>query len=158
MTDEPKYITKKKKFSYITKKKPKYITKKKKKPEYITKKESKYITKKKKKPEYITKKEPKKEQLKKQSLEDFRNRMGQDPKMPKFQRRLPKIERMPLPLDPNKQPKFERMPYDPNTRPKFEFLKKRVEVNKGGRIGLKSGSKGCKLATKGKGRAYGKNS
>ncbi len=28
----------------------------------------------------------------------------------------------------------------------------------GGRIGLKSGSKGCKLATKGKGRAYGKNS
>jgi hypothetical protein len=29
---------------------------------------------------------------------------------------------------------------------------------KGGRIGLKSGSKGCKLAMKGKGRAYGKNS
>ena len=28
----------------------------------------------------------------------------------------------------------------------------------GGRIGLKAGSKGCKLATKGKGRAYGKNS
>ena len=29
---------------------------------------------------------------------------------------------------------------------------------KGGRVGLKSGSKGCKLAMKGKGRAYGKNS
>jgi hypothetical protein len=29
---------------------------------------------------------------------------------------------------------------------------------KGGRVGLKAGSKGCKLATKGKGRAYGKNS
>jgi hypothetical protein len=29
---------------------------------------------------------------------------------------------------------------------------------KGGRIGLKSGSKGCKLAKRGKGRAYGKNS
>ena len=29
---------------------------------------------------------------------------------------------------------------------------------KGGRVGLKSGSKGCKLAIKGKGRAYGKNS
>ena len=29
---------------------------------------------------------------------------------------------------------------------------------KGGRIGLKAGSKGCKLAMKGKGRAYGKNS
>ena len=28
----------------------------------------------------------------------------------------------------------------------------------GGRAGYKSGSKGCKLATKGKGRAYGKNS
>ena len=29
---------------------------------------------------------------------------------------------------------------------------------KGGRAGYKSGSKGCKLAMKGKGRAYGKNS
>jgi hypothetical protein len=28
----------------------------------------------------------------------------------------------------------------------------------GGRAGYKSGSKGCKLAMKGKGRAYGKNS
>ena len=28
----------------------------------------------------------------------------------------------------------------------------------GGRMGYKDGSKGCKLATKGKGRAYGKNS
>jgi len=28
----------------------------------------------------------------------------------------------------------------------------------GGRIGLKAGTKGCKLAMKGKGRAYGKNS
>ena len=31
-------------------------------------------------------------------------------------------------------------------------------MNKGGRVGLKSGSKGCKLAMKGKGKAYGKNS
>jgi hypothetical protein len=29
---------------------------------------------------------------------------------------------------------------------------------KGGRVGFKNGSKGCKLATKGKGNAYGKNS
>ena len=29
---------------------------------------------------------------------------------------------------------------------------------KGGRVGLKSGSKVCKLAMKGKGKAYGKNS
>jgi hypothetical protein len=36
--------------------------------------------------------------------------------------------------------------------------KKMVFAKSGGRIGLKSGSKGCKLAMKGKGRAYGKNS
>ena len=32
------------------------------------------------------------------------------------------------------------------------------EFSKGGRAGYKDGSKGCKMATKGKGRAYGKNS
>ena len=32
------------------------------------------------------------------------------------------------------------------------------KMSKGGRAGFKSGSKGCKLAMKGKGRAYGKNS
>ena len=32
------------------------------------------------------------------------------------------------------------------------------KMAKGGRAGFKSGSKGCKLAMKGKGRAYGKNS
>jgi len=32
------------------------------------------------------------------------------------------------------------------------------KFNKGGRVGLKSGSKVCKLAMKGKGKAYGKNS
>ena len=31
-------------------------------------------------------------------------------------------------------------------------------MNKGGRVGLKAGSKGCKLAKRGRGRAYGKNS
>ena len=36
--------------------------------------------------------------------------------------------------------------------------KKMVFKKAGGRIGLKAGSKGCKLAMKGKGRAYGKNS
>jgi hypothetical protein len=38
-------------------------------------------------------------------------------------------------------------------RPKGMIL-----MAKGGRAGFKSGSKGCKLAMKGKGRAYGKNS
>ena len=32
------------------------------------------------------------------------------------------------------------------------------EKSKGGRAGYKSGGRGCKLAMKGKGRAYGKNS
>ena len=35
---------------------------------------------------------------------------------------------------------------------------KRAGAKFGGRMGYKSGSKGCKLAMKGKGRAYGKNS
>ena len=30
--------------------------------------------------------------------------------------------------------------------------------NKGGRVGYKSGTRGCKLAKRGKGKAYGKNS
>ena len=32
------------------------------------------------------------------------------------------------------------------------------QLAKGGRAGYKSGGRGCKLAMKGKGRAYGKNS
>jgi len=35
---------------------------------------------------------------------------------------------------------------------------KDIGMAKGGRAGFKAGSKGCKLAMKGKGRAYGKNS
>ena len=34
----------------------------------------------------------------------------------------------------------------------------KLKLAKGGRAGFKAGSKGCKLAMKGKGRAYGKNS
>ena len=42
---------------------------------------------------------------------------------------------------------------------KIEVTKKNQNLMaKGGRAGFKSGSKGCKLAMKGKGRAYGKNS
>ena len=33
-----------------------------------------------------------------------------------------------------------------------------TKFSKGGRAGFKAGSKGCKLAKKGRGRAYGKNS
>ena len=37
-------------------------------------------------------------------------------------------------------------------------MKAKAGLKTGGRAGLKNGSKGCKMATKGKGRAYGKNS
>ena len=41
---------------------------------------------------------------------------------------------------------------------KKDKLKASQGLRMGGRAGYKSGSKGCKLAMKGKGRAYGKNS
>ena len=46
------------------------------------------------------------------------------------------------------------------TKKTSEAIRERemVKKAKGGRAGFKSGSKGCKLAMKGKGRAYGKNS
>ena len=40
----------------------------------------------------------------------------------------------------------------------FILTDEKQKMAKGGRAGFKSGSKGCKLAMKGKGRAYGKNS
>ena len=39
-----------------------------------------------------------------------------------------------------------------------KYRKNRADALDKARVGLKSGSKGCKLAMKGKGRAYGKNS
>ena len=41
---------------------------------------------------------------------------------------------------------------------KKDPVKAKAGMKTGGRAGFKSGSKGCKLAIKGKGRAYGKNS
>jgi len=67
-----------------------------------------------------------------------------------------------------KQKKF--LKENPNVKTAAEMEKKIADkksvgasrmgpfMNKGGRVGLKAGSKGCKLAKKGKGRAYGKNS
>ena len=46
----------------------------------------------------------------------------------------------------------------PSTRVETAIKKNVNFSNINGRVGLKSGSKGCKLAMKGKGRAYGKNS
>ena len=54
--------------------------------------------------------------------------------------------------------KYEGMA-DKAMKRKIEVTKKNQNLMaKGGRAGFKSGSKGCKLAMKGKGRAYGKNS
>jgi hypothetical protein len=67
-----------------------------------------------------------------------------------------------------KQKKF--LKENPNVKTAAEMEKKIADkksvgasrmgpfMNKGGRVGLKAGSKGCKLAKRGKGRAYGKNS
>jgi len=47
-------------------------------------------------------------------------------------------------------------PSRPSRKP--EEKKPTQNLSRGGRVGLKAGSKGCKLAMRGKGRAYGKNS
>ena len=62
--------------------------------------------------------------------------------------------------------KDKRLKFSIKDKPKPPKMKKRkpgeqkemIPLAKGGRAGYKSGSKGCKLAMKGKGRAYGKNS
>ena len=51
-----------------------------------------------------------------------------------------------------------RYSYDADPMLKDKNVVFMKSMAKGGRVGLKSGSKGCKLAMKGKGRAYGKNS
>ena len=50
--------------------------------------------------------------------------------------------------DKEMQPPFRKPGEDKEMQP----------LSRGGRAGYKAGSKGCKLAMKGKGRAYGKNS
>ena len=52
-------------------------------------------------------------------------------------------------------PKTRRQPIP---KRKIGEQKEMIPLAKGGRAGFKRGSKGCKLAMKGKGRAYGKNS
>jgi hypothetical protein len=64
--------------------------------------------------------------------------------------RFPKKEKPPIEFK-------RRQPPNPPSRVPGE-QKEMQPLSKGGRAGFKSGSKGCKLAMKGKGRAYGKNS
>ena len=64
--------------------------------------------------------------------------------------RFPKKEKPPIEYKRRKPPnKPPRVPGE---------QKEMIPLSKGGRAGFKAGSKGCKLAMKGKGRAYGKNS
>ena len=58
-------------------------------------------------------------------------------------------------FDKQKAPKEPKAP-EPSRTPGEQ--KEMQPLSKGGRAGYKAGSKGCKLAMKGKGRAYGKNS
>jgi len=51
----------------------------------------------------------------------------------------------------------EREPNGRRSNTDIRLAEKKLKMSKGGRIGLKMGSK-CKLAKRGKGRAYGKNS
>ena len=78
--------------------------------------------------------------------------------MPKFKNKNDNSVEMPKPyienekkyksMEPSKRKKYITVPRDSKNIPEFKL---------GGRAGYKMGSK-CKLATKGKGRAYGKNS
>ena len=52
----------------------------------------------------------------------------------------------------------EREPNGRRSNTDIRLAEKKLKMSKGGRIGLRAGSTGCKLAMKGKGRAYGKNS
>ena len=55
--------------------------------------------------------------------------------------------------------RFGKEEIKPSPPPRKPGEKKEMQpLSKGGRAGYKAGSKGCKLAMKGKGRAYGKNS
>ena len=77
-------------------------------------------------------------------------------KMEKSLENLMKDERFPKKEKPSIEFKRRKPPNKPSRVPGEQ--KEMQALSKGGRAGFKSGSKGCKLAMKGKGRAYGKNS
>jgi hypothetical protein len=77
-------------------------------------------------------------------------------KMEKSLENLMKDERFPKREKPPREMKKRQPPNKPSRVPGEQ--KEMQPLSKGGRAGFKAGSKGCKLATKGKGRAYGKNS
>ena len=87
----------------------------------------------------------------------------------KFRTKLRKAEKgmKDIPSGMKKDPEMRaeigaKLLKDKNPFREFKDTRREVfatqRMAKGGRAGFKSGSKGCKLAMKGKGRAYGKNS
>ena len=109
----------------------------------------------------------------KKNIEDVVDDTAVDNIFAGFNRRLKKAEKQyeDIPSGMKKDPKIRAEIQAKlankalkDKKPFEEFKKTRREVfatqrmAKGGRAGFKSGSKGCKLAMKGKGRAYGKNS
>ena len=94
------------------------------------------------------------------AAEALKSKMGKAEQKPADSRpkskpfKMDRINPDPNPLEKPKN-KFKREPFrfkNPSVRPQ------RKAEKEGGRIGLKAGSKGCKLAKRGRGRAYGKNS
>ena len=63
-------------------------------------------------------------------------------------------------MNKNETPKYITKKQKFITKKTPEQIREREMVKKasGGRIGLEAGSRGCKLAKRGRGRAYGKNS
>jgi len=101
-------------------------------------------------------KETKGERIRKNLKEEIKKLDKIDKPKPGFTK--PKKEKPPIDFKRRKPPnKPRRVPGE-----KKEMIPLRPEgmtpMAKGGRAMYKSGSKGCKLAMKGKGRAYGKNS
>jgi hypothetical protein len=94
--------------------------------------------------------------------DEFKNIMEMEKSLKNFKEaaeNLKKDERFPKP--PVKKRGIgkgakESQPNPPSRKPGEQ--KEMQPLSKGGRAGFKRGSKGCKLAMKGKGRAYGKNS
>ena len=108
--------------------------------------------------------------LKKKNIEDIVDDTATENIFSKFRTKIKKAEKKykDIPSGMKKDPKTDaeiktKLLKD-KSNPFKEFKDTRREVfatqrmAKGGRAGFKSGSKGCKLAMKGKGRAYGKNS
>jgi hypothetical protein len=102
-----------------------------------------------------------KETLKKPKEAPVRKKTGK-PKptnimqMEKSLENLMKDERFPKKEKPPREMEKRQPPNKPSRVPGER--KEMQPLSKGGRAGFKAGSKGCKLAMKGKGRAYGKNS